>query len=127
MKLYYRYSQHAFSNSSFCPIELQELWYFLLSSCNWVSACFVLCHDPIKTHSVFPIFRLILFARSHFCTFPISTPVLSLASSKVAPTAVKFVSSANILGVGIQSSLANNLYKREIKEGPECFLEECHK
>ena len=59
----------------------------------------ILGRDPIKIYSVFAIFKLSLFEDNHTLTFFKSLFAISSASFNGLPTAVRLVSSANILGV----------------------------
>ena len=58
---------------------------------------------------VFAMFKLSLLRESYFLTFLRSTLALFYASPSVLPTAVRLVSSANILGVVISMQFGRSL------------------
>ena len=69
-------------------------------------------------YSVFAMFKLSLLRESYFLTFLRSTLVLSSASPSVLPTATRFVSSANILGVVISMQFGRSLISIRNRTGP---------
>ena len=72
---------------------------------GWTSMLLILGRDPIRIHSVFAIFRLSLFEDNQGLTLFKSLFAISSASFNVLPTAVRLVSSANILGLCLLSKV----------------------